>query len=219
MDWQLATTRNRDALVAIVVALMASVGLSAGRTLSTLPHFLYHKALLILRQAESAVRRLIMIAARALTAGGYKPRKPCGTLPNFSLLPSPAGARVPRFNLIDPLKIFSQDPSDAGDYDAAFEPSFEAANLAPIPATSLSLRLLALKHALDSIPQQAKRLARWYAQRDFALAQNQPHRLSPLRPGPPPASRQRKRKRTEMDAVLSECHTLAIYARDMRDSS
>ncbi len=63
MDWQLAITRNRDALNAIVAAVMVMVGLRAGGTLTTLPRYLYARALLIVRQAESALRRLIVIAA------------------------------------------------------------------------------------------------------------------------------------------------------------
>ena len=35
--------------------------------------------------------------------------------------------------------------------------------------------VVALKNALENLPKQAKRLARWYAERDAAYAQNQPH--------------------------------------------
>jgi hypothetical protein len=63
MDWELAIDRNRKALLTIVLALMASVGLRAGGVLNGLPQFLYAKAQATLRQAESAARRLIVMAA------------------------------------------------------------------------------------------------------------------------------------------------------------
>ena len=76
MNWQLAITRNREALLTLVAALMRSVGLNADRPLTTLPHFLYRKALLTLRQAESALRRLIVIAAYDLELRGFNLTKP-----------------------------------------------------------------------------------------------------------------------------------------------
>jgi hypothetical protein len=71
MDWELAIDRNRKALLTIVLALMASVGLRAGGVLNGLPQFLYAKAQATLRQAESATRRLIVMAAHSLF--GMKP--------------------------------------------------------------------------------------------------------------------------------------------------
>ncbi len=62
MDWPLAIDKNREKLINIIVALMASLGLTDGGKLTTLPFYLYRKALLILRPAEAAVRRLIMMA-------------------------------------------------------------------------------------------------------------------------------------------------------------
>ena len=47
MDWPLVIDRNRTALLTIIVALMASLGLVSGGRLSTLPLFLYRRALLI----------------------------------------------------------------------------------------------------------------------------------------------------------------------------
>jgi hypothetical protein len=51
----------------------------------------------------------------------------------------------------------------------------------------------ALKAALDDIPGQAKRLARWKARRDLRRQQPDPKpgRNSPMRPGWPPGYRKR----------------------------
>jgi hypothetical protein len=64
MDWALAIERNREALSRIVAALCAMVGLVDGNTVSTLPRHLRSRVFRILRPAESAVRRLIVLAAR-----------------------------------------------------------------------------------------------------------------------------------------------------------
>jgi hypothetical protein len=216
IDWQLAITRNREALLTIIVALMKSIGLVDGGQLTTLPRYLYRNALLILRQAESAVRRLIVIAAHEIALRGFKLRKPRATTTNFLLLPERSEHKAPVFNLIEPLKDFSSKTADFDIFGVPTKPNYASTDRTPSPAAHLGQRLLALKNALDSIPQQAKRLARWYVARDLALKQSQPHRLSPMRPGTPPASR--RAKRSEMDKVLLECHLLAIYVRDRRDS-
>ena len=226
MDWPLVITRNRTALLTIIVALMGVLGVLGGGRLTTLPHFLYHRALAIIRPAESAVRRLIVIVAHEMALRGIKLRAARRDGLDeflFALRPSvrlePA---IPAFNLIDPLKLFGRDAPDCDEFGDGFDVSSEAENgenqdRTPIPAASLHARLLALKHALDNLPRQAKRLARWYGQREAAYAQNLPHRYSPIRPGYPPAS---KRRRTdEIDEVLHECHTLAMYAGERQDSS
>jgi hypothetical protein len=229
MDWPLAISRNRTALLAIITALIRSLGLAGGGRLTTLPHFLYHRVLATLRQAESAARRLIVIAAYEMDLRGVKVRAAQrGGLDEFlfSLRPNPRfEPAIPAFRLIDPLKDFGREVADpdafwSGDTFDEYTLNVRNSNTpnrTPVPAAALGLRLLALKNALDTIAHQAKRLARWYQQRDLALLQNQPHRLSPLRPGPPPASR--RRKTTEMDGLLHECHMLAIYTRERCDSS
>ena len=76
-----------------------------------------------------------------------------------------------------------------------------------INAERLSRRLQALKSALEDLPRQARRMARWRVRREAAKA---PKFKSPLRPGQPPGHR---RKPThEIDEVLTECHWLAWEA-------
>ncbi len=219
MDWPLVIDRNRTALLTIIVALMVSLGLVSGGRLLTLPLFLYRRALLILRPAESAVRRLIMIVAHEMAQRGFKlrPARRDG-LAEFLVFsrPNPRDQpALPSFNLIDPLKTFGREAPDMdGFYSGEIS---DGPELTPISAASLGLRILALKHALENLPRHAKRLARWYEQRDLAYAQNLPHRYSPMRPGPAPASE--KRKTHEIDEVLLECHLLALYAGERQDSS
>ena len=219
MDWPLVIDRNRTALLTIIVALMASLGLVSGGRLSTLPFFLYRRALRILRPAESALRRLIMIVAHEMKLRGFKlrPARRNG-LAEFLVFsrPNPRGEpALPTFNLIDPLKLFGREAPDMDWF--GFGENSDTPDKTPIPAVSLGLRILALKHALENLPKQARRLARWYEQRDLAYAQNLAHRYSPMRPGPAPASQ--KRKIHEIDEVLLECHLLAIYAGERQDSS
>ncbi len=76
-----------------------------------------------------------------------------------------------------------------------------------VSATRLNRRLQALKLALDDLPRQAKRLARWRQRRE---AMPGPVFKSPLRPGPPPG--RRKRHIHEIDDILADCHWLAWEA-------
>lgn len=217
MDWQLVIDRNRTALLAIIVALMGSLGLETGGRLTTLPQFLVARALRILRPAESALRRLIMIAALKLTPRGVLSPKPQTAPADFVRRNPPVEPRLPTFGLIDRLKTFGEDTPDYSTFGPAECDDPAQHDTTPVSADALGRRLLALKLALESIPRQAKRLARWYAQRDLALQQNQPHRLSPLRPGLAPAAR--RDRRSEMTTLLTECHLMAIYAWNGHDSS
>jgi hypothetical protein len=223
MDWQLAITRNREALMTIIMALVKSLGLSDGGVLTSLPILVYARALAILRPAESAVRRLIMIAAHEMALRGVKLRvRRQGGLAEFlySHRPNPhAEPAIPAFNLIDPLKTFGEAAPDFEvlGYHQSLDNQDSPQTTTRISALTLSRRLLALKNALDNLPKQAKRLARWYAQRDAARQNLRLHRLSPLRPGPPVGLP--KSKRSELQELLLECHLLAIHARDQHDSS
>ena len=76
-----------------------------------------------------------------------------------------------------------------------------------VGAERLTRRLLALKAALDDLPRQARRLARWRVRRENMPS---PKFRSPLRPGPPPG---RRRKPVHpIDEILTECHWLAFEA-------
>lgn len=231
MDYQLAITRNREALQRIIAVLFSLVGLVGGGVLDLLPRRVYRAVLLVLRPAESAMRRLIMIAAHGLVVAPRLVRPFTA-----QIVPSTDRARIPAFQLIDPLKRFSAsvesvedswiddiEDINAKDYNA-FEnnalprisvPGYSDPVLTMVTAHSaedlinaqhLGHRLAALKRALENIPREAKRLARWQARRGLALKQSKPIRHSPFRHGRPPGFRARQIH--EVDGILRECHAL-----------
>jgi hypothetical protein len=237
LDWPLAITRNSQALKRIVAALFAmlqiveatratltspargSGGLEDRRGVFTLPRHLYAAIMLILRPAESAVRRLIVIAARGLV---LKPRATRPVHEGLPAFPSAGTSRIPAFALLDPLKHFTLEDFDQSanprvSFASSFDPSIFAPSMSahdePVDAARLFSRLRALRHALNDLPRQTRRLARWRARRDLALrskAPFKPMRITPFRPGLPPGWRQRPIH--AVDDVLRECHGLAIHA-------
>lgn len=238
MDWPLAITRNREALRQIVAALFALAGLTSLRgrrevpatpAERSLPRHIIAAILLILRPAESAVRRLILLVAlcrKSATArskpgladsGLFIRLRQSGTLPR--------SLRVPAFALFDPLKSFDPDTvwnADPGtqirfhsSFDTGLDPATGFRALPDlqesIPASAIIQRLAAIQQALDTLPNQARRLLRWQARRDLLLQGKTPYkpvRITPIRPGLPPGWRQRPLH--EIDHVLRECHRLAM---------
>ncbi len=285
MDWALAIDRNREALMRIVAALFAMAGLagdevpgpSRGPRNATLPNPIYRAILRVLRPAESATRRLVVILARGLAvtlppirshAAKSAPasafvRNGIGTgiwIPPGAVVrpatPMAAAATstgtgtpsVPAFPLIDPLKAFGASGlhGPARGVPRICTPGYsDPFPLPPRPVPSLDdtvnaerlcRRLQALRRALDDLPGQAKRLARWQAKQDRERRRDlgcttgsgagagtsngtsrRPIRLSPFRPGWPPGHRARPIH--EVDAILRECHTLARLALERQDTS
>ncbi len=128
MDWALAIDRNREGLQRIVAALFAMAELAEGGNAATLPNPIYRAILCILRPAESATRRLVIILARGLAislpplrtktaksapASAFV-RNGIGTgiwiPPGAGIVAATASTTatqpVPAFALIDPLKAF-----------------------------------------------------------------------------------------------------------------
>jgi hypothetical protein len=217
MDWQLAISRNREALTTIIVALIKLLGLTDGGVLTTLPTDIYVRALGIIRPAESAVRRLIMIAALQLSPNMSSPRRSRNCTTDFAFSKHRHESYIPTFCLIDPLKNFNNEAPNCASLQVSFDGNYKLEDTKQISAHALGHRLLALKNALDNLPREAKRLARWYAARNLALRQNKPHRMSPMRPGSPVGLP--RRHLSEVQEVLRECHLLASNARDQNDSS
>jgi hypothetical protein len=97
----------------------------------------------------------------------------------------------------------------------------------PIDATRLGLRLAALAAALDDLPGQAKRFARWKARNARENTADRPRRTSPLLRGRPPGGRLKRfdpsavrpRNVREVDEILAHAHALAIYALERPDTS
>jgi hypothetical protein len=220
MDWARAIERNSEALKEIVAALFAMLGLAGSDTVARIPEPLHRAVLRVLRPAESAMRRLIVIAARGLVVKLAPSRPmPAGQIgkggrsrPSFPLFDPRknfAGPRRRAFARIAPrIHIFGSDPRVAALWPAP-QP---AADPAPPPdglvnAERLARRLHALKLALEDLPRQARRLARWRVRREKAKT---PKFRSPLRPGHPPGYR--RKPVHEVDEVLIECHGLACDA-------
>ncbi|WP_163269782.1 hypothetical protein [Chelativorans alearense] len=93
----------------------------------------------------------------------------------------------------------------------------------PVSAARLGQRLAALAAALDDLPGQAMRFARWKARRDLGLVR----RTAPLRGGRPPGGRlsrfdpfaHRPRNIREVDEILAHAHSLAVDALARPDTS
>ncbi len=295
MDWNLAIERNREALKRIAAMLVAMAGAEAftgggrreasgcdaedtpsrrpdDRRALTLPRHLHRAILRLLRPAESAVRRLVIVVARGLvvTLPAPRPRKarpasiflrkPGGT---GILMPRghrPSARPVPRalaLPLLDPLRrsVRLRRPVASGipriSLPGVIAPSHITPRRPPAPddpldATRLALRLRALGAALDDLPAQARRFARWKAARAAgraaagaqnqnpaaAGAQNQnpdaagaqkknqrTRRVWPLRPGRPPGQRPARRPAHEVHEILNDLHGLAFDVLEHPDTS
>jgi hypothetical protein len=161
MDWTLAIQRNRDALLSIVASIIALVGQGDG----PIARHLRSAALALLRPAEAAARRLIVIAARGLVVALRSSRPPilaigatagsgCGRAPAFTLFERP--------NRYAPI-LLRPEPKGVPRIrtfwtTAANQPSMQRAappiNAGPDPQALVSiarlrLRLAALEAALE----------------------------------------------------------------------
>jgi hypothetical protein len=232
MDWEMIVERNRERLLAVLAPLLAVLGFDPRRRFEMPRHF-YRSWLLLLRPAESAVRRLIVMAARGLVVKlGASRAFPTGLA--LSLAAKAADEeRIPAFGLIDPLKRFA-----AADFDwsqewgeqwgkeqviprisvpGLFDPVFPEATPIPsrddpIDTAALVRRIAALKSALDNLPRHARRLARWKARGELRrqAAARKPGRMSPMRPGFAPGFHRSNRQ--EIDEILADCHHFAYEA-------
>ncbi|MGB9143514.1 MAG: hypothetical protein WCB71_15115, partial [Aestuariivirga sp.] len=102
MDWARAIERNSVALNRIVEALFAMLGLVSEATVGRIPLPLHRAVLRILWPAESAVRRLVVIAARGLVVK-LVPSRP---MPKGPIIGKGGNSR-PSFKLFDQRKSFA----------------------------------------------------------------------------------------------------------------
>ncbi|MEW9805419.1 hypothetical protein ABUE31_05410 [Mesorhizobium sp. ZMM04-5] len=273
MDWNAAIEKHRAALKQVLAMLVAMAGpagfssLLAGEDGSasrgkagppaepgeecscarptTLPRHLHRAILRLLRPAESAVRRLIVVAARGLVvalppARPRRPRPAPSILRNGIVLPqrvAAARAARPCLPLADRLPRWHQAPRPASGFPRISVPGLTRpvplprapAPDDPIDATRLALRLGALARALDDLPREARRFARWRARgADISRAPDGApgkkgraaspvRRVWPLRPGSPPGAR--RRSRHAVHDVLGVVHGLAFWALEQPDTS
>ncbi|MCV3239843.1 hypothetical protein [Mesorhizobium sp. ZC-5] len=210
----------------------------ASREAWTLSRRACRRLLLLLRPVEAATRRLIVVLASGLpilnprAAAAERPAPGAGEAPiqvqRVAEPTAPPGdsktsdARLPVFALADRPKryewFFSGKPHGAGWKG----PSPALPGNDELDAAGILRRIAALARALDDLPAQADRLARWRLRRMAARAAGKARALSPLRPGIPPGSLPRrapKRERREEHDLLSETHALARDALARLDTS
>ncbi len=233
-SWEGVIARNTTLLKPIVEALFAmldgALRLSPG---------VYRQVLRLLRPAESAVRRLIVIAARGLVVKQVPVRpKPSGpitgrgkrfgccfalfdTRKSFAMFQQTQKRKVAR--IVPRFYLVGSDPLGTAPWYAQPCPVAPAVSVLPplsdglVDGARIARRLKALQSALADLPRQANRLARWRLKR--ANISHLKMRY-PMRPGYPPGHR--KKKIHEIDDILSDCHYfawLAINNPDKPDTS
>jgi hypothetical protein len=220
IHWTRAVEINQIALTRIVAEIFALLGLVSSSSFDRLPQALYRSVERLLRPTESALRRLIVIAARGLVVKPL-PKRPMPK--HLKIARKVAGPKVSRlmsfrlfdtrksFDFIQPenpllvyVKTYSNNPFNPFEQFRRQFPAQPEKQDDSVNAIQLIRRLAAVKHALETIPRQAQRMARWQAQRKMM---EKPKFTSPLRPGPPPGHRQKPK--LDVDFVLRECHGLA----------
>jgi hypothetical protein len=237
MDWAKAIDHNQTALARIVAALFAMVGLTVGGTMERPPNAVRLAVLRILRPAESAVRRLIVIAAHGLAvklpaqrswpAGRKIAAKGSGTSrpPAFKLFDSrkrfeglngfapkrrKAGP-VPRITFIEPVSGY--DPRIPM-FKAAAEQAARAAAAAARPlakprAAAAGLGLARRLQAIAAALSDIPKEALRLARWRERRARNLKAKFQdPVRIGKPPGHR--KTPVHEVDGILNDCHSLAL---------
>lgn len=226
MDWDLAIKRNSEVLAGIVETLFVMLGLVGEATVSRLPWPTYRAVLRILHPAESALRRLIVVAAMGLViapavsrprrAGGIKKKGLHPRVFSFQLFdpqtrvvlprrrkPARPGPRIHMFNADNQLVTIWPPPRPATSPVPARTKSADGM----VSAARVIRRLEALESALADFPRQAKRLVRWRMRQEKSP---NPSFKTPLRPGRPPGYR--RRAVHQVDELLSECQWLAHRA-------
>ena len=184
IDWPGAIQRNRDALLRIVAVLFVYAGLDEGGA-DAVPRRIWRRILRLLRPAEAAARRLIVIAARGVTVEA--PKRRAERAPTAIELLQAAGLLVIREGVdLGLARAPGSEPADKPPKSAPGIPAFPLTDpprrfdvrswdgLRPFPqdgfdhadpdeevsARHLCRRLVALKAALDDIDGHARRLAR-----------------------------------------------------------
>ena len=230
MDETLTIEHNRQALTRILAALVAMAGAKA------LPRRLRNAVLRLLRPAESATRRLVVVLAQTLVVDLPAPRvakpKPVRRRRHFEpkMLPEPkapkeqVNAHLP---LTDRARRFGGRRTPKRNSVPRISFGFERQPIPPRPTPfdlldprRLTLRLNALGAALADLPKQALRLARWRARQAQRRAQGQGGRSAwraPLRFGRPPGAL--RRPVHEVHEVLAAAHALALAALEKTDTS
>ncbi len=214
MDWTTAIDRNRDALLRMLAATFVMAG---GGVVSVLPRCVRTEIFRVLRPAEAALRRLVVIVKEDM---GLQARVVARAAAGFpARISGGSGERAPGFVLFDRRKRFEADNGrrlTAGEPNIRFFDGYDAVIAAKsvalpddlVNAVRLCRRMRAMRLVLDDLPKQARRLARWEAKRASERAETGRY-IRPMRPGRPPGHRARGKH--PVDFVLRDCHALALF--------
>ena len=236
MNWDEIVEANRARIIAAITPLLAVLGFDPRRR-DEMPRYFYRALLILLRPAESAARRLIVMAARGIVV-----KLKLGVSRAFPriLVRNKDPERIPAFLLIDPLKRFAPEGfgwskewgkgwgmipsipriSVPGFSDPVFaEPKPFPSRDDVIDTSALVARIRSLKSALETLPRQALRLARWRARSDLRRRADvrKPGRMSPMRPGFAPGYHRRDQR--EIDDIICDVHYFAGEAWGKWDTS
>lgn len=270
MDWQFAIKRNRAALKRVLAMLVAMVRSGPGGTKSqrfgfssertpetiaegwvgqpTLPRHLHRAVLRLLRPAEAAARRLVIIAAHKTGNAVLLSPSLHGDMPGEGVAVRETSSKLkPRrryplsiaLPLTDPPRRPGRQPVSRA-MPRISVPGWNTPAPLPRPpapgdaidARRLTLRLAALGRALDDLPREARRFARWQASRDAARTQDRNHakgtqarhrtrRVWPLRLGRPPGQLSPRNRRSAQDVhrILGDLNNLAVWVLEPPDTS
>ena len=210
-DWDEMVEANRVRLIGLLAGLFAMLGTGPVRRV------VWRGVLAKLVPMESALRRLIFIMARDLSVTLPAVRALSGAVPKGK-----GGEGKPVFRLTDVMRDPDPKPRSTPGHGPRilFLDEWRARPDKPKPCdddlmdtAALRYRLAAMQAALDDLPAQARRLARWYARRDRMKAAGKFSRLYPIRSGRAPGHLEGGKR--EVDEVLANCHGLALDCRNM----
>ena len=211
--WTLVIDVNRTALLHIVAGLVAMLPDDATAGITRALHL---SVAAILRPAEAAMRRLIVIASVGVEAAPRRRRSmPAGGIPGRR----GDGEAAAVFGLFDPRRRVGPPPQKhpkgrgpdvivIGVDEPVFEPERTASPDEIVDAGRLRRRVDALIGALEDVPKQARRLAR-------VLASERSKFRRPMRPGRPPGHREGGKR--PVDEVLADCHHFALEVLDIAE--
>ncbi|MBO6539159.1 MAG: hypothetical protein JJ969_07120 [Rhizobiaceae bacterium] len=213
----------------------------------TLPRHLHRAVLRLLHPAEAAARRLIIVAAKDIeippVSSPHRVRR--GEVARAARR---SGGKQTAMPLFDPLRRSPDQRCLRASATAMPRISIPGWNVpAPLPvppspddeidATRLTLRIAALARALDDLPREARRFARWRARGAEppsplrgSEARQAPRperggygtrRIWPLRLGRPPGQRlpTSRRPAHTIHQLLDDIHGLAFWALEAPDTS
>ncbi len=118
IDWKGVIERQSRDLFFVMTEMFFMAGLNKGVPVTVLTRRVYRRILILLRPAEAALRRLIIIAARGIVLkvrpSGPFPKELAAKLKKMERASDAASdglqkaGRIPVFNLIEPLKHFAR---------------------------------------------------------------------------------------------------------------